>query len=63
MSLIESKNKSVLTTTYSDLKKIFDRVMTSSYWTNEKEQEKVPEKVEEPQQQQVLEETEQKSND
>jgi caprin-1 len=61
LSLIESKNKSVLTTTYSDLKKIFDRVMTSSYWTNEKEQEKVPEKVEEPQQQQVLEETEQKN--
>ena len=62
LSLIESKNKAVLTTTYGDLKKIFDRVITSSYWTNEKEKEKVAaeKQVDEPQQA-VEEEIEQKS--
>jgi hypothetical protein len=40
MNLVENKNKTVLSTTYSELKKLFERVMTSSYWTYEPEQPK-----------------------
>lgn len=31
-NLIDSKSKSVLSTTYSELKKLVDRVVNSSYW-------------------------------
>ena len=62
LSVVESKSKQVLSTTYCDLKKIFDRIFTSSYWTNEKQPEKEEEKVEEQQQQpQQVDEIEQKS--
>ena len=39
-SLIDSKNKPIqsMNVTYSELRKLFDRLMTASYWTREPQQ-------------------------
>ena len=39
-NLIDAKTKSVASTTYAELKKLFDRILVSAYWDAEPEQPK-----------------------
>jgi hypothetical protein len=38
LNLIEAKNKPILGTSYVELRKLFDKILTSSYWSGEKEE-------------------------
>lgn len=61
LCLIESKNKPItsLTTeqpvTYSELRKIFDRILNSTYWTQEQEKSQAQEQEQQQDQQQTNE--------
>lgn len=45
LNLIDGKSKAFLTTTYTEMKKLFDKILASSYWSQEKKEEQKKEET------------------